>query len=163
MNLVKKEVYKKLSTDLKESDAMSNLMDDFPPICKQDPIDVQMNFFKDHFATTGNRIRLEDVSETMYGGALPVAKSRKTNRKALTKDEYLVEALEPKKAKKSKATSQEQLAIPEVLTIQQEAQELDAYEVLDKRTRAANQLMYLRLHFLNHLFQRRRERWLSGN
>jgi len=139
MNLIKKEVYTKLSTDLKESDAMSNLMDDFPPICKQDPIDVQMNFLKDHFATTGNRIRLEDVPETMYGGALPVAKRRKTKRKALTKDEYLAEAPEPapKKVKKSKAASQEELANPEVLTIQQEAQDLDASEVLYKRTRSS--------------------------
>jgi len=137
MNLIKKEVYKKLSTDLKESDAMSNLMDDFPPLCKQDLIDVQMNFIKDHFATTGNRIRLEDVPETMYGGTLPVAKSRKTKRKALTKDEYLVEAPEPMKAKKSKVASQEQLANPEVLIIQQEAQELDASEVPDKRTRSS--------------------------
>jgi len=31
MNLIKKEVYSKLITDLKESDALSNLMDDFPP------------------------------------------------------------------------------------------------------------------------------------
>jgi len=139
MNLIGKEVYTKLNTYLKEPDAMSNLMDDFPPICKQDPIDVQMNFIKDHFATTGNRIRLEDVPETMYGGALPVAKSRKTKRKALTKDEYLVEAPEPapKKVKKSKAASQEQLANPEVLTIQQEAQDLDASEVLDKRTKSS--------------------------
>jgi len=54
-------------------------------------------------------------------------------------DEYLVkDAPEPtsKKAKKSKAASQEQLADPEVLSIQQEAQELDAFEVLDKRTRS---------------------------
>jgi len=111
-------------------------MDDFPPICKQDPIDVQMNYIKDHFATTGKVIRLEDVPETMYGGALPIAKGRKTKRKALTKDEYLVEAPEPKKAKKSKAASQEQLTAPEVLSIHQEAQELDASEVLDKRTRS---------------------------
>ena len=117
---------------------MFNLMDDFPPICKQDPLDVQMNYIKGHFATTGKRIRLEDVPEAMYGGVLLVAKSRKTKRKALTKDEYLVEASElaPKKAKKSKVAPQEQLANLEVLTIQQEAQELDATEVLDKRTRS---------------------------
>jgi len=136
MNLIKKEVYTKLSTDLKDSDALSNLMDNFPPICKQDPIDVQMNYTKDHFATTRKVIRLEDVPETMYGGALPVAKGRKTKRKALTNDEYLVEAREPKKAKNSKAASQEQLTAHEVLSIQQEAHELDAFEVLDKRTRS---------------------------
>jgi len=136
MNLIKKEVYTKLSTNLKDSDALSNLMDNFPPICKQDPIDVQMNYTKDHFATTGKVIKLEDVPETMYGGALPVAKGRKTKRKALTNDEYLVEAREPKKAKNSKAASQEQLTAHEVLSIQQEAHELDAFEVLDKRTRS---------------------------
>jgi len=72
MNLIEKEAYTKLNTDLMESDAMSNLMEDFPPICKQDPL---------------------DVPETMYGGALLVAKRRKTKRKALTKDEYLQELL----------------------------------------------------------------------
>jgi hypothetical protein len=40
MKLIGKRVFKKLSTDLKESDAISALMDGFPPICKQDPIEV---------------------------------------------------------------------------------------------------------------------------
>jgi len=48
----------------------------------------------------------------------------------------LVEALEPKKAK---TTSQKQLTTPEVLSIQQEAQELDASEVLDKKPADAPQ------------------------
>jgi len=95
-----------------------------------------MNYIKDHFATMGKVIKLEDVPKTMYCGALPVAKGRNTKRKAVTKDEYLVEAPEPKKAKKAKAASQEQLTTPEVLSIQQEAQELNASEVLDKRTRS---------------------------
>jgi len=51
---------------------MSIVMEDFPPICKQDPLDVQMNFIKDHFATTSKKINLEDVPETMYDGALSV-------------------------------------------------------------------------------------------
>jgi len=62
------------------------MMEDFLPICKQDPLEVQMNFIKDHYATTGKKIRLKDVPETMYGAALPVAKSKKTKRKELTKD-----------------------------------------------------------------------------
>ena len=41
MKLIKKEDYKVLSTDLKESTVLSNLMDDFPPICKQDHVEVQ--------------------------------------------------------------------------------------------------------------------------
>jgi len=78
MGVIASDAYKQLSTDLKESDAVSIMMEDFPPICKQDPLEVQMNFIKDHYATTGKKIRLEDVPETMYGGALPIAKSRKT-------------------------------------------------------------------------------------
>ena len=42
MKLIKKEDHKVLSTYLKESTVLSNLMDDFPPICKQDPIEVQV-------------------------------------------------------------------------------------------------------------------------
>jgi len=40
MNMIKKDVYKKLDSDMKESRAISNLMEGFPPICKQDPLDV---------------------------------------------------------------------------------------------------------------------------
>ena len=38
MNLVKEVV--KMKTDMKESNILSNLIDDFPPISKQDLIDV---------------------------------------------------------------------------------------------------------------------------
>jgi len=48
MHLIRKEEFFKLKTDLQESFVVSNLMDDFPPICKQDPIDVQTNFILDH-------------------------------------------------------------------------------------------------------------------
>jgi len=40
MKLIKKEDYIVLSTDLKESIVASNLMEDFPPICKQDHVEV---------------------------------------------------------------------------------------------------------------------------
>lgn len=59
MRLISKESYKKLSTDMKESDAVSAIMKDFPPICKQDPLEVEMHYIKDHFATTGTKIRLK--------------------------------------------------------------------------------------------------------
>jgi len=88
MKLIEKKAYKKMSTDLKESNVVSDLMDGFSPICKQDPIDVRMNYIMDHFENTGETIRLCDIPDTMYGGALRVGKSRKTKRKALTKDEY---------------------------------------------------------------------------
>jgi len=72
MKLIKKEDYKKLATDLKESKAVSNLMDNFPPICMQDPLDVLK-----HYETTRETIRMEDIPKTMYGGVLPVASKKK--------------------------------------------------------------------------------------
>ena len=45
MYLVAKVV--KMNTDLKESNILSNLMDDYPPICKQDPIDVKTAYMYD--------------------------------------------------------------------------------------------------------------------
>ena len=42
MKLIRKEDLRVLSTDLKESSVISNLMDDFPPICKQDPLEVRV-------------------------------------------------------------------------------------------------------------------------
>jgi len=139
MKLIKKEDHKVLSTNLKESIVISNLMDDFPPICKQDPLEVRVMYTMDHFERTGQTIKISDIPETMYGGTLPIAKSRKSKKRALTKAEYVEDAPEQasKKAKKSKAdASQENPTDTEVLTIQQEAQELNASEVLDKRTRS---------------------------
>jgi len=104
MTLIKNEDIKKLDTYMKESRAMSNLMEGFPPICKQDPLDVQLYYIHDHLQSTEENIQLEDIPDQMYGGALPVATSRKTKRKTLTKDEYLDDASKQpaKKAKKAK-------------------------------------------------------------
>jgi hypothetical protein len=118
------ETFTNFSTDLSESNAQSNLMKDFPPICKKDPFEVQMNFIKDHFATSGKVIRLEDVPEEMYGGDLPVARSKMSKRKAITKDEYLEDAPElpfkkAKKEKKEKAPAKVNVvgpAVPNVLS-----------------------------------------------
>jgi hypothetical protein len=55
---------------------------------------VRMSYIMDHFESIGETIRLCDIPDTMYGGALVVAKSRKTKRKALTKEEYLDDAPE---------------------------------------------------------------------
>jgi len=61
MHLIKKEEFTKLKTDLQESFVVSNLMDDFPPICKQDLIDVQTNFILDHCERTGETIKIDDT------------------------------------------------------------------------------------------------------
>jgi hypothetical protein len=84
---------------------------------------------------------MEDVPETMYGGAFHVASKKK---RKLTKDEYLSEAdddveeaSEPqkKKAKKAKVTPKVKATGSGVPSIQEEIQDLDA-EVLNKRTRS---------------------------
>jgi len=77
MYLIKKEEFKNLKTDLQESFAVSNLMYNFPPICKQDPLDLQIYYIHEQLKTTGEFIRLEDIPEEMYGGTLLVARKRK--------------------------------------------------------------------------------------
>jgi len=122
MTLIKKEDIKKLDTDMNESRAISNLMEGFPPICKQDPLDVQLYYIHDHLQSTRKNIQLEDIPDQMYGGALPIAKSRKTKRKALTKDEYLDDASEQptKKAKKAKIDKVVEATGSGLSTIQEE-------------------------------------------
>jgi len=74
--------------DLKKSRISSNLMEGFHLICKQDPLDVQLFYIHDHLQSTGEEIRLEDIPETMYGGNVKVAKSRKAKRKPMSETEY---------------------------------------------------------------------------
>jgi len=122
MKLIKKEDCKKLATDLKESEAVSNLMDNFPPICMQDPLEVRVSYILKHYETTGETIRMEDVPETMFGGVLSVASKKK---RKLTKEEYLSEATEEasepqkKKVKKTKVAPQAEETGSDVLTIQE--------------------------------------------
>jgi len=89
MKLIKKEDHKVFSTDLKESSVISNLMDDFPPICKQDPLEVRVMYMKEYFEMTGQTIKISHIPDEMYGGALPIAKSRKSQKRKMTEAEYL--------------------------------------------------------------------------
>jgi len=143
MTLIKKDAYKKLETNLKESRTISNLMEEFSSICKQDPLDVQLYFIHDHLQSTGENIQLEDIPDQMYGGALPVEKSRKSKRKPVSEAEYLEEASEQpakktKKAKKDKAAEATSSALS---TIQEEVQDLEHVKVLDKRTRSGKEVV----------------------
>jgi len=58
MKLIKPDAIIKLETDMKESKISSNLMEGLPPICKQDPLDVQLFYIHDHLQSTGEEIRL---------------------------------------------------------------------------------------------------------
>jgi len=107
MLLIKKEDLIELITNLKESSVVSNLINDFPPICKQDPLEVRAAYVYQHWQRTGETIKYDDIPETMYGGALPVAKKRKSKKKATSEANEDEEASEPKKkkAKKEKGAS----------------------------------------------------------
>jgi len=77
-------------------------------------------YMVDHFERIGQTIKMSDIPKTMYGGALPISKSRKSKKRALTEAEYVEDAPEQasKKAKKSKAdASQANQVDTEVLTI----------------------------------------------
>ena len=139
MKLIKKEDYKKLATNLKQSKAVSNLMVDFPPICLQDPLEVSVNYIMKHYETTGKTIEMEDVPEKMFGGALPVASEKK---RKLTKEEYMSEvaeeASEPKK-KKAKKTKVKKKKVADDVALEkalQLAKEIEVpAEVLMKESR----------------------------
>ena len=97
MNLVQR--FTPLKSDLSESTVVSDLLANFPPICKKDTLAVHMALLTDHFLTTGERISLDEVPEDMPGGKLPVERGRKTKRKVLTQEEYLEGENPSKKAK----------------------------------------------------------------
>jgi len=138
MKLIKPDVVVKLETDMKESRISSNLMEGFPPICKQDPLDVQLFYIVDHLQSTGEEIRLEDIPEVMNGGNVKVAKSRKTNRKPVSEGEYLEGAFEKpaKKSKKARRDSASKGTTSGVPSIQEEVEDLQADQVLPERTRS---------------------------
>jgi len=128
MKLIRKEDHQELSTDLKESSVISNLMDDFPPICKQDPLEVRVMFIKEYFELTGQIIKISDILDEMYGGALPIAKNRKSLKRKLTEAEYLDDT--PEFAAKVAKTSAPQThpTASDMIIPQQEAQEADDSE-----------------------------------
>jgi len=88
--------------------------------------------------STGEEIRLEDIPETMYGGNVKVAKSRKTKRKPVSEEESLEGASEQpaKKAKKAKKDKAPEATGSGVASIQQEVEDLEADKILPGRTRS---------------------------
>ena len=140
MKLIRKEDHKVFSTNLKESSVISNLMDDFPPICKQDPLEVRVTYMKEYFETTGQTIKISDIPDEMYGGALPIAKSRKSQKRKMTEAKYLDDTPE-QVAKIAKATApQPNPTSSDVPSFQQEALEQDAFGVLNKKNRSKKQV-----------------------
>jgi len=136
MHLVKAVI--RMDTDLKESNILSNLMDNFHPICKQAPPDIRAHYVYEHWKATGETIKYSDIPDTVYGGSLPVASKNRKAKKKATSEADDEEAFEPKKkkAKKAKDSPQEQLVGSEVPTIQDEVQDLEPAKILNQRTRS---------------------------
>jgi len=92
----------------------------------------------EHWKTTGETIKFDDIRDTMYGGALPVApKKRKSKKQATSEDVDEEESSEPKpkKAKKEKAVVKVNVVGSAMPTIQEEVQDLEPMKVLNTRTR----------------------------
>jgi len=81
----------------------------------------------------GEEIRLEDIPETMYGGNVKVAKSRKTKRKLVSEAEYL-EGASKQPAKKAKKDKASEATGSGVASIQEEVEDLKADKILPERT-----------------------------
>jgi len=113
---------------LKESSVISNLMDDFPPICKEDPLEVRVMFIKDYYEMTGQIIKISDIPDEMYGGALPISRNRKTLKRKMTEAEYL-DATPEFDAKVAKTSALESHSpASDMIIPQQEAPEADDSE-----------------------------------
>jgi len=103
-------------------------MDDFPPICKQDPLEVRVMFIKEYFELTGQIIKISDIPDEMYGGALPIAKNRKSLKRKLTEAEYLDDTPEFAAMVAKTSAPQTHSTASDMLIPQQEAQEADDSE-----------------------------------
>jgi len=140
MKLIKKQDHKELSTDLKESSVISNLMDDFPPICKQDPLEVRVMYMKEYFEMTGKIIKISDIPDEMYGGALPVAKNRKSLKRKMTEAEYLDDTPEPVAKVANTSTTQSTPTTSDVPPLQQEVPKDEDSEALIRKRRRMEQV-----------------------
>jgi len=121
MKLIRKEDHKEFTTDLKESSVISNLMDDFPPICR-------VMFIKEYFELTGHLIKISDIPDEMYGGALAIAKNRKSLKRKMTEAEYLDDTSEFAAKVAKTSAPQTHPTASDMLILQQEAQEADDSE-----------------------------------
>ena len=131
MTLVEK--YDKLSTDLKESQVVSDLMIDFPLISKQDNLEVLVSYVTLHYEKTSEIINYNSIPETQGGSPLRIASKKRKSKKA-TSEAVEESKPKPKKKKKVKTTPQLNIIEPALPTIQEEVADLKPVEVLKTRT-----------------------------
>jgi len=108
----------KIPTNLKEYMISSDLMVDFPPISKEDPLEVRVSYVYEHFQKTGEIIQYSSIPDTMYCIPLKIAsKKRKSKNASSEAAEGEASEPEPKKAKKEKAIPQEKIVGHDLPTI----------------------------------------------
>jgi hypothetical protein len=122
-----------LESDMKESEVMSDLMVDFPPISKQDPPEVLAAYVYQHYQDTGYVIAYSQIPPTLSNVSLKIAGKRKS-KKDKSDDEEKTEE-KPKKAKKTKKAKVSEPATP---NIQEEVANLEPINVLEKRKRGGS-------------------------
>ena len=81
MQLIKRST--PLSSDLKESMVVSDLMANFPPVCKKDSLAVQMALLSDHYANTGEKKGLMKSLKTCQEANCLWRKAGKPREKSL--------------------------------------------------------------------------------
>ena len=97
----------KLDSNLKESMIVFNLMDDFPPISKEDNPEVLAAYVTSHYEKTGEIINLSLIPDTMVGAPLRIASKKRKSKKATSEAvEVRVSEPKPKKQKKAKIVPQ---------------------------------------------------------
>ena len=46
-------------------------------------------FIKEYYESTGHLIKISDITDEMYGGALPIARNRKSLKRKMSEAEYM--------------------------------------------------------------------------
>jgi len=136
MRLIKK--VEKLESDLTESMIVSDLMEDFLPISKEDHLVVIAEYAAWYYKETGIALNIDQLPDTLGEASLRIAsKKKKFNKRALEAAKGEASAhKKKKKAKKEKGESQEQATGSGLPTIQDEVQDLKPAKILNKRTRS---------------------------
>ena len=121
-----------LKTDMKESEVVTYLMVDFPPISKQDPLEFLAAYVLHHYQDTGDVITYSQIAPTRSNAPL------KISRKRITKDQFDEEDVEEKPIKKAKKAKKDKVSEPVAPKIQEEVADLEPVKVLEKRTRGGS-------------------------
>jgi len=116
---------------------VSDLMEDFPPISKEDHLVVIAEYVAWYFKETGITLNIDQLLDILGGAPLRIASKKKKTNKRASEAVDIEEASEPKKmkAKKTKDVHQEQATGSDVPSIQDEVQDLEPAKILNKRTR----------------------------